>query len=160
MRKLAGVFLIVAVPIAAVLGALLLLSSQHQKVMAEIEANDLASVASDLMSPKELAKQRAAAAKRKKNTKAAKRGARQRLLAYSLFTATLTLLVGGVMSLLGRRRSIAVVLAAIGLVAFALALLLEAANALAIAGTALSLLGAALAALSKHATWRSRERAA
>ena len=39
MRKLAGVFLIVAVPIAAVLGVLLLFSSQHQKVMAEIEAN-------------------------------------------------------------------------------------------------------------------------
>ncbi|MCA9671510.1 MAG: hypothetical protein KC503_38195 [Myxococcales bacterium] len=156
MRKLAGVFLIVAVPIAAVLGVLLLFSSQHQKVMAEIEANDLTSVASDLMDPKELAKQRAAAAKRKKKTHAAKRGTQQRVLAYGLFAAALTLLVSGIMSLLGRKRALVVALSAIGVIAFALTLLLESTSALCIAGAALAVLGAALAATSKAGTWRSR----
>ena len=158
MRKLAGVLLIIAVPIAAVLGGLLLLSSQYQKVMASVEANDLSAVAGDLISPEELAKQKAAAAKRVKKTKAGKRGARQRIFAYALIGAAQLMLVGGVLSLLGRLRVFVIGLCVLGGALSLTIVIAESANALSIAASGCSVVAFVLAALSKRETWRAGKR--
>ncbi len=145
MRKLAAVLMLVAVAPTLVLGGMFLLASRFQAISAEIESQDLSSVASDLVSPEQLAKERQAANKRL-DKHGSGRGGRQLALAVLLLASGVSLLVAGILALIRRARRLVVAIACGALAAVIATLALEGFNLLG-GAAALALLIAALAAL-------------
>lgn len=110
MRIFAALLLIVATVLMILGGGSYYLSSmvkkENAKIIEEAKANTLSTVSADLVSPEELAKMRAAEAKKKatqsKTTKSEDPGARHRLVAIFCFIVAFFSLVSVVLILLNK----------------------------------------------------------
>ncbi|MCB9555710.1 MAG: hypothetical protein H6707_06365 [Deltaproteobacteria bacterium] len=102
MRKLLLILILVLIPLYSLWGAVTFLAADYSRYAVEAETQDLAAVGADLMTPEQLARERARVEREKQRSVAYKRGRYQYAAAGLLIGAALALVVAVV--LFGRRR--------------------------------------------------------
>ena len=126
MRIIAALLLLVASLLSAVLGGGYVLSGRYQREVAEIQeqsrSDSLSAVSADLVSPAELAKMRAAEAKRRKGKPQNTAGRSSVILGVALGGAALLGLISVVLLFLNRARRLCLVAIGLGLAASAFGL--------------------------------------